>query len=144
MSRGVWWKMLQLWVRFWHVQIIFFIVLLQQEHEAWLHLKYKMLKFRWQIKNEVPVHRYEREPNSEPPFDPLPAGPSSTWRSLVTGLLRVAPSRRFNYLDTLQHPALAHLKLHSIRDQVNLLYCFCVYLIYIFYLIYILMLIFFL
>ncbi|XP_050353235.1 citron rho-interacting kinase-like [Nymphalis io] len=64
------------------------------------------------------IQKYERDPNSEPPFEPLPNGPSSTWRALVAGLLRVAPARRYNYLDTLQHPALSHLALHAIRDQV--------------------------
>ncbi|XP_068623643.1 citron rho-interacting kinase-like [Battus philenor] len=64
------------------------------------------------------IQKYESVKDAEPPFEPLPHGPSSTWRALVGGLLRVAPARRFNYLDTLQQPALAHLRLHSIRDQV--------------------------
>ncbi|CAK1590353.1 unnamed protein product [Parnassius mnemosyne] len=63
------------------------------------------------------IQRYERETDAEPPFEPLPQGPSPVWRTLVGGLLRVAPARRFSYLDTLQQPALAHLRLHSIRDQ---------------------------
>ncbi|XP_041971909.1 citron rho-interacting kinase-like [Aricia agestis] len=63
------------------------------------------------------IQKYERDEDAEPPFDPLPHGPSHTWRSLVRGLLRVHPARRYNYLDTLQHPALAHLALHNIRDQ---------------------------
>ncbi|XP_045771082.1 citron rho-interacting kinase isoform X4 [Maniola jurtina] len=64
------------------------------------------------------IQKYERDCNAVPPFEPLPNGPSNTWRALVSGLLRVSPSRRYNYLDTLQHPALAHLALHAIRDQV--------------------------
>ncbi|XP_028176042.1 citron Rho-interacting kinase-like [Ostrinia furnacalis] len=63
------------------------------------------------------IQKYEREPDAEPPFEPAPNGPSAAWRSLVAGLLRVAPARRYNYLDTLQHAALAHAHLHSIRDQ---------------------------
>ncbi|KAL4711782.1 hypothetical protein ACJJTC_005951 [Scirpophaga incertulas] len=65
------------------------------------------------------IQKYEREPNSSPPFDDLPNGPSPEWRSLVAGLLRVAPARRFSYLDTLQHPSLTHIAMHSIRDQVG-------------------------
>ncbi|XP_052739013.1 citron Rho-interacting kinase [Bicyclus anynana] len=64
------------------------------------------------------IQRYERDANASPPFEPLPGGPSNTWRAFVSGLLRVSPARRYNYLDTLQHPALAHLALHAIRDQV--------------------------
>ncbi|CAH2052087.1 unnamed protein product, partial [Iphiclides podalirius] len=63
------------------------------------------------------IQRYEREEESAPLFEPPPHAPSAAWRSLVGGLLRVAPARRFSYLDTLQQPALAHLRLHSIRDQ---------------------------
>ncbi|XP_063368778.1 citron rho-interacting kinase [Cydia amplana] len=63
------------------------------------------------------IQKYERSPESEPPFEAPPDGPSSAWRALTAGLLRVTPSRRFNYLDTLQHPSLAHLSVHSIRDQ---------------------------
>ncbi|XP_061723003.1 citron rho-interacting kinase-like [Cydia pomonella] len=63
------------------------------------------------------IQKYERSPEPEPPFEAPPAGPSAAWRALAAGLLRVAPSRRFNYLDTLQHPSLAHLSVHSIRDQ---------------------------
>ncbi|XP_038215330.1 citron Rho-interacting kinase-like isoform X2 [Zerene cesonia] len=65
------------------------------------------------------IQTYERDPSSEPPFEPLPNNPSSTWRGLVCGLLRVQPARRYNYLDTLRHPALAHIALHAaaIRDQ---------------------------
>ncbi|XP_063628506.1 citron Rho-interacting kinase-like [Cydia splendana] len=63
------------------------------------------------------IQKYERSPDSEPPFEAPPDGPSPAWRALVAGLLRVTPSRRFNYLDTLQHPSLAHLSVHSIRDQ---------------------------
>ncbi|CAG4932824.1 unnamed protein product [Colias eurytheme] len=65
------------------------------------------------------IQTYERDPSSEPPFDALPNGPSSAWRGLVCGLLRVQPARRYNYLDTLRHPALAHIALHAaaIRDQ---------------------------
>ncbi|CAH2093859.1 unnamed protein product [Euphydryas editha] len=63
------------------------------------------------------IQKYERDPDAEPPFEPAPGGPSRAWRGLVAGLLRVAPARRFNYLDTLQHPALAHLAVHAIRDQ---------------------------
>ncbi|CAH2259548.1 jg24268 [Pararge aegeria aegeria] len=64
------------------------------------------------------IQKYERDSNAMPPFEPLPNGPSNTWRSFVSGLLRVSPSKRYNYLNTLQHPALAHLALHAIRDQV--------------------------
>nr|XP_034827828.1 citron rho-interacting kinase-like [Maniola hyperantus] len=64
------------------------------------------------------IQKYERDCKAVPPFEPLPNGPSNTWRALVSGLLRVSPSRRYNYLDTLQHSALAHLALHAIRDQV--------------------------
>ncbi|XP_063388921.1 citron rho-interacting kinase-like [Cydia fagiglandana] len=63
------------------------------------------------------IQKYERSPESEPPFEAPPDGPSAAWRALVAGLLRVTPSRRYNYLDTLQHPSLAHLSVHSIRDQ---------------------------
>ncbi|GBP74880.1 hypothetical protein EVAR_57104_1 [Eumeta japonica] len=63
------------------------------------------------------IQKYEREVDPKPPFDPLPAAPSEEWRSLVTGLLTVQPSRRYHYLDTLQHPALTHLSPHNIRDQ---------------------------
>ncbi|XP_047999618.1 LOW QUALITY PROTEIN: citron rho-interacting kinase [Leguminivora glycinivorella] len=65
------------------------------------------------------IQKYERSPDSEPPFEAPPDGPSEAWRALVAGLLRVTPSKRFNYLDTLQHPSLAHLSVHSIRDQVQ-------------------------
>ncbi|XP_060806753.1 citron rho-interacting kinase [Amyelois transitella] len=64
------------------------------------------------------IQQYERDPSSEPPFEAPPNGPSSEWRSLVSGLLRVQPSRRYSYLDTLRHPALAHTAPHNIRDQV--------------------------
>ncbi|XP_045516259.1 citron Rho-interacting kinase-like isoform X2 [Pieris brassicae] len=66
------------------------------------------------------IQQYEQDSNREPPFDPLPNNPSTTWRGLVSGLLRVQPARRFNYLDTLRHPALGHIALHAaaIRDQV--------------------------
>ncbi|XP_062528975.1 citron rho-interacting kinase isoform X4 [Bombyx mori] len=63
------------------------------------------------------IQKYERE-DGAPPFAPLPSGPSAEWRALVGGLLRVSVSRRYNYLDTLQHPALAHLPVHNVRDQV--------------------------
>ncbi|XP_050677652.1 citron rho-interacting kinase-like [Leptidea sinapis] len=65
------------------------------------------------------IHRYENNSDSEPLFDEPPSGPSNSWQSLVYGLLRVQPARRFNYLDTLQHAALAHLNVHgaAIRDQ---------------------------
>ncbi|CAK1541618.1 unnamed protein product [Leptosia nina] len=65
------------------------------------------------------IQRYEQDVNREPPFDPLPSSPSMTWRGLVAGLLRVQPARRFNYLETLRHPALGHIALHAaaIRDQ---------------------------
>ncbi|XP_013167910.1 PREDICTED: citron Rho-interacting kinase isoform X1 [Papilio xuthus] len=63
------------------------------------------------------IQRYGSKKNAEPPFEEFPQGPSAAWRSLVGGLLRVAPAKRFSYLDTLQQPALAHLRLHSIRDQ---------------------------
>ncbi|XP_063833328.1 citron rho-interacting kinase-like [Ostrinia nubilalis] len=69
------------------------------------------------------IQKYEREPDAEPPFEPAPNGPSDAWRSLVAGLLRVAPARRYNYLDTLQHAALAHAHLLSIRDQVRRCLC---------------------
>ncbi|KAM3964004.1 LOW QUALITY PROTEIN: uncharacterized protein ACR2FA_002045 [Aphomia sociella] len=62
------------------------------------------------------IQKYERDPECEPPFPPAPAGPSAEWRSLVGGLLR-GPPRRYNYLDTLRHPALARADLHAIRDQ---------------------------
>ncbi|KAG6446840.1 citron rho-interacting kinase isoform X2 [Manduca sexta] len=64
------------------------------------------------------IQKYERSPTAEPPFEPPPHGPSAAWRSLVGGLLRVQPARRYSYLDTLQHQALAHIPVHSIRDQV--------------------------
>ncbi|XP_072934442.1 uncharacterized protein [Epargyreus clarus] len=63
------------------------------------------------------IQRYERDPNAEPPFDPLPNGPTREWRSLVAGLLRVQPGKRYNYLDTLQHAAMQHLHIHNIREQ---------------------------
>ncbi|XP_073948348.1 uncharacterized protein [Choristoneura fumiferana] len=63
------------------------------------------------------IQKYERSEHAEPPFEAPPDGPSDDWRALVRGLLRVQPSRRFNYLDTLQHASLAHLSVHSIRDQ---------------------------
>ncbi|XP_048482527.1 citron rho-interacting kinase [Plutella xylostella] len=63
------------------------------------------------------IQRYERSDPAELPFAPPPAPPSPQWRALVAGLLRVHASKRFNYLDTLQHPALKHLTMHTIRDQ---------------------------
>ncbi|XP_026314299.1 citron Rho-interacting kinase isoform X2 [Hyposmocoma kahamanoa] len=63
------------------------------------------------------IQKYERDPTGGPPFLPSPDGPSREWRELVSGLLRVQPSRRHSYLDTLQHAALSHLATHSIRDQ---------------------------
>ncbi|KAJ0173065.1 hypothetical protein K1T71_011241 [Dendrolimus kikuchii] len=65
------------------------------------------------------IQKYERDPNAEPPFEALPNGPSPAWRALVAGLLRVQPAKRYNYLDTLQHAALAHIAVHSIRDQAS-------------------------
>ncbi|XP_053617413.1 citron rho-interacting kinase-like isoform X2 [Plodia interpunctella] len=64
------------------------------------------------------IQKYERDPDSTPPFEPLPAGPSAEWRSLVAGLLRVQPAQRYTYLDTLRHPALQHTAPINIRDQV--------------------------
>ncbi|CAG9104296.1 unnamed protein product [Plutella xylostella] len=63
------------------------------------------------------IQRYERSESASLPFAPPPAPPSPQWRALVAGLLRVHASKRFNYLDTLQHPALKHLTMHTIRDQ---------------------------
>ncbi|VVC88786.1 unnamed protein product [Leptidea sinapis] len=69
--------------------------------------------------SNILIDRYENNSDSEPLFDEPPSGPSNSWQSLVYGLLRVQPARRFNYLDTLQHAALAHLNVHgaAIRDQ---------------------------
>ncbi|CAG9791433.1 unnamed protein product [Diatraea saccharalis] len=70
------------------------------------------------------IQKYERDPEAEPPFDPSPNGPSKEWRSLVAGLLRVIPARRYTYLDMLQHAALAHTAVHSIREQgIRALWC---------------------
>ncbi|RVE50300.1 hypothetical protein evm_005135 [Chilo suppressalis] len=63
------------------------------------------------------IQKYERDPESQPSFDPSPNGPSNEWRALVAGLLRVTPAKRYSYLDTLQHAALAHTAMHSIREQ---------------------------
>lgn len=62
---------------------------------------------------------YERETSPQLPWGSAGAGPSAEWRALAGGLLRVLPSKRYSYLDTLQHPALAHLPAHNIRDQVH-------------------------
>lgn len=64
------------------------------------------------------VFRYERDSSPSLPWAPAPAGPSREWRGLVAGLLRVLPAKRYSYLDTLQHAALAHMPAHNIRDQV--------------------------
>ncbi|XP_049879050.1 citron Rho-interacting kinase isoform X2 [Pectinophora gossypiella] len=63
------------------------------------------------------IQKYESDTETGPPFEPAPNGPSSSWRALVGGLLRVQPGRRYSYLDVLQHAALAHLASHNIRDQ---------------------------
>ncbi|XP_075983571.1 uncharacterized protein LOC142981496 isoform X2 [Anticarsia gemmatalis] len=63
------------------------------------------------------IQKYERDSTPELPWDEPPASPSREWRALVAGLLRVIPSRRYSYLDTLQHAALSHLPAHNIRDQ---------------------------
>lgn len=63
------------------------------------------------------IQKYERDSSPSLPWAPAPAGPSREWRGLVAGLLRVLPAKRYSYLDTLQHAALAHMPAHNIRDQ---------------------------
>ncbi|KAJ8712973.1 hypothetical protein PYW08_008277 [Mythimna loreyi] len=65
------------------------------------------------------IQRYERSSSPALPWEQEdgPGGPSAAWRALVAGLLRVLPGKRFSYLHTLQHDALAHLPAHNIRDQ---------------------------
>nr|XP_049699282.1 citron rho-interacting kinase isoform X1 [Helicoverpa armigera] len=63
------------------------------------------------------IQSYERSSSPQLPWDEPPASPSREWRSLTAGLLRVVAGKRYSYLDTLQHAALAHLPAHNIRDQ---------------------------
>ena len=72
-------------------------------------------------RNQFVCCSYERESSPQLPWEEQPGGPSREWRALVAGLLRVLPSKRYSYLDTLQHAALAHVPAHNIRDQVRTL-----------------------